>query len=220
MHRGKMSLWLSVSPMRSRPPCGCWPRIRGSERRRITRTPSSPGSVSSSCESHSTGISFSTAFAATSSTSCESLTVGATCHDACSIRRGRSNPRLNLRHRETIVRESLPAFTRRRTDSVHSRLLRCRKWTMRSGRGWVFRFGHQSLFTNHQSRFPPTPHHEAQVAGRCHGHPSGCLPFRQAQGRSLPRGGRRCRSAPFPAQKRRCQVLNLVTRVKACARSF
>ena len=53
---------------------------------------------------------------------------------------------------------------------------------MRSGRGWVSGFAHQSLFTNHQSRSPPAPHHEAQVAGRCHGHPSGCLPFRQAQG--------------------------------------
>ena len=32
------------------------------------------------------------------------------------------------------------------------------------------------------------PHHEAQVAGRCHGHPSGCLPFRQAQGPELAEG--------------------------------
>ena len=32
------------------------------------------------------------------------------------------------------------------------------------------------------------PHHEAQVAGRCHVHPSGCLPFRQAQGPELAEG--------------------------------
>ena len=59
---------------------------------------------------------------------------------------------------------------------------------MCSGRGWVFGFAHQSLFTNHQSPLPPAPHHEAQVAGRCHGHPSGCLPFRQAQGPELAEG--------------------------------
>ena len=33
----------------------------------------------------------------------------------------------------------------------------------------------------------------------------------------LPRGGRRCRSAPFPAQKLRCQVSSLATRVKAAS---
>ena len=59
---------------------------------------------------------------------------------------------------------------------------------MRSGRDRVFRFGHQSLLTNHQSRFPPAPRHEALVAGRGHGHPSGCLPFRQAQGPELAEG--------------------------------
>ena len=34
----------------------------------------------------------------------------------------------------------------------------------------------------------PAPHHVAPVAGRCHGHPSGCLPFRQAQGPELAEG--------------------------------
>ena len=34
----------------------------------------------------------------------------------------------------------------------------------------------------------PAPHHEAQVAGRCHGHPSGCLPLRLAQGPELAEG--------------------------------
>ena len=85
-------LWhvvLNLTPCSQRRRLKCYNEIH---RKRITRTPSLSRFGSSSCGSHSTGISFSTAFAATPSTSCESLTVGATSRDACSIRRGRNDP--------------------------------------------------------------------------------------------------------------------------------
>ena len=86
---------------------------------------------------------------------------------------------------------------------------------MRSGRGWVFGFAHQSLFTNHQSRFLLAPHHEAQVAGRRHGHPSGCL--RQAMSlRSIARA-----NPELPRLARTtASVLNLATRAKSALTNY
>ncbi len=74
--------------------------------------------------------------------------------------------------------------------------------------------GRQSLFTNHQSPLPPTPHHEAQVTGRCHGHPSGCLPVRQAQGPELAKGRQAMSLRSIPRAKMRCQ--DLVRLTKSC----
>jgi mono/diheme cytochrome c family protein len=47
----------------------------------------------------------------------------------------------------------------------------------------------------------PAPHHEAQVAGRCTATLRAACRFDRLKARSLPRGGRRCRSVPFAAQK-------------------
>ena len=90
---------------------------------------------------------------------------------------------------------------------------------MRSGRGWVFGFDHQSLFTNHQSplaqgiefteehalfRFRQFLHHFDAFGDGAHG---------PKLWHALAVSGKGVEKLGIRAQIRRCQVLNLATKV-------